>query len=242
MAADLDSSPPATTESSHSELEGEEEGQEQKEKQTQEEEEEKEEAEMHQLEGEGEEEEEEKKKEDDDSEEEEEEEVQVPSPKRQRSHPSPAAAAATTFAGGGAVKRRAHKARAAVPSGPSSRAVADPPALVPCIQLATPIPLELLSQGLTACMRSSLRKSEPAQAALFDALYGIRMEIEDRISDGDKMAITYYKQAKRNDERQATALLARKMERPRAAQVLGALLKKWNESTDKAPASSSPTR
>ncbi len=149
------------------------------------------------------------------------EEQSPPAPKRRRRRQAAASAL-------GASGRRTSKSRADVPSGRSTRTPADH-ALVPCIQLTTPIPLQLLSRGLTACMRSAPRESEPAQAALFDALYGIRMELEDRISDGHKMDITYYKQAKRNEERQATALLARKLERPRAAQVLGALLEKWNE-------------
>ena len=156
-----------------------------------------------------------------------EQEHAVPASKRRRLQPRQRRPPRMAI-GGGAARKKTSQPRHVKPllAWPSTLTSTDR-VLVPSIQLQTPIPVEVLLHGLTACMRSASRQSEPAQAALFDALYGIRMELEDRISDGHKMDITYYKQAKRNDERQPTALVARKMERPRAAQVLRDLLTKW---------------
>jgi hypothetical protein len=170
----------------------------------------------------------------DDVEEEDEQEHAAPVSKRRRLQPGQRPP--RMQAGGGASSRKhTNQPRPVKRLAPPCTLTSTDHVLVPSIQLQAPIPVELLLRGLSACMRWSSGQHEPAQAALFDALYGIRMELEDRMSDGDKLAISYYKQAKRNDERQPTALFARKMERPRAAKVLEALLKKWQETSTRLP-------
>jgi hypothetical protein len=169
------------------------------------------------LEEEEEEEEEQDEKEEEEEEEEEQEEDEEPVPKRARKE-----------------TQRSKQKRKSRTSRPKSTEVSFPPSslmddCVPCIKLDSPIPLDVLLRGLATCARYAQKQSVFFQEALHDALYIIRLEIEDRISDGKKMEVTYYKQAKRNNERNASAVSADQMERARAMQVLDSLLQKWKE-------------
>jgi ribosomal protein S20 len=88
---------------------------------------------------------------------------------------------------------------------------------MPCIKQDAPIPLDLLLEGLSACLRTRQNLEEAAHgAALRAALRTIGMEIENKVKQGTQLDMTYYQQLKRNeDENISSVVQARKMENGR---------------------------
>ena len=100
----------------------------------------------------------------------------------------------------------------------------------PCITFTCSIPVVLLEDGLRAFLRRS-GKDQGSDALAYratgDALVDLCLELGDRIPDGAKMQMPYFKQRRRTDSRQSSAKYNHAVAPERTAQQLLDLLQTY---------------